>query len=149
MNLCDANVWLALALSRHVHHNTARRWFESVTQPGTVLFCRSTQQTLLRLLTNSTVLAPYGNPPLTNAEAWKVHQALVDDDRVALRIDEPAHLQSHWRTFAVRDTASTKLWMDAYLAAFAIAAGFRLVTTDAAFRQFAGLKLLVLEGLSP
>jgi predicted nucleic acid-binding protein len=34
--------------------------------------------------------------------------------------------------------------MDAYLAAFAITAGLRLVTTDTAFRQFAGLDHLIL-----
>jgi predicted nucleic acid-binding protein len=34
--------------------------------------------------------------------------------------------------------------MDAYLAAFAIMAGLRLVTTDIAFRQFAGLDHLIL-----
>jgi predicted nucleic acid-binding protein len=34
--------------------------------------------------------------------------------------------------------------MDAYLTAFAITAGLRLVTTDIAFRQFAGLDYLML-----
>jgi predicted nucleic acid-binding protein len=34
--------------------------------------------------------------------------------------------------------------MDAYLAAFALASQYRMVTTDAAFRQFRGLDLLVL-----
>lgn len=145
MNLCDANVWLALALSRHVHHRTARRWFQTVAEPGSILFCRATQQTLLRLLTNSSVLAPYGNPPLTNAQAWKAYEAFTADDRVALRIDEPAHLESHWKRLAARDAASPKLWMDAYLAAFAITADLRLVTTDVAFWQFVGLDPLVLE----
>jgi len=145
VNLCDANVWLALALSRHVHHRTARRWFEAVAKPRTILFCRATQQTLLRLLTNASVLAPYGNPPLTNAQAWRAYEAFVADDRVTLRIDEPPHLESRWKRFAARDTASPKLWMDAYLAAFAITAGLRLVTTDIAFQQFAGLDHLVLE----
>ena len=41
----------------------------------------------------------------------------------------------------MRGTASPKLWMDAYLAAFALAGGCRMVTTDAAFKQFAGLDL--------
>jgi uncharacterized protein len=35
--------------------------------------------------------------------------------------------------------------MDAYLAAFAIAGGHQLVTTDKAFKQFQGLDLLVLS----
>ncbi len=145
MNLCDANIWLALALSRHIHHKKARRWFQSVAEPRTILFCRATQQTLLRLLTNSSVLAPYGNPPLTNAQAWKAYEAFAADDRVALRIDVPPQLESRWKQLAARHTASPKLWMDAYLAAFAITGGLRLVTTDDAFRQFAGLDHLVLE----
>ncbi|MBI3924942.1 MAG: hypothetical protein HY319_05325 [Armatimonadetes bacterium] len=37
-----------------------------------------------------------------------------------------------------------ELWMDAYLAAFAIAGGSRIVTTDFAFKQFPGLDLLIL-----
>jgi uncharacterized protein len=28
--LCDSNVWLALALSDHVHHGPTREWLESV-----------------------------------------------------------------------------------------------------------------------
>ena len=39
--------------------------------------------------------------------------------------------------------------MDAYLAAFALAGRYSMVTTDAAFRQFRGLDLLVLGILIP
>lgn len=60
MILCDSNVWLALALSDHTCHPVARDWLESVAEPRSVLFCRPTQQTVLRLLTNAAVLAPYG-----------------------------------------------------------------------------------------
>ena len=145
MNLCDSNVWLALALSKHVHHGRAKRWFEGVDEAASVAFCRQTQQTVLRLLTNAAVLAPYGNAPLSNREAWEVLEALMGDDRVVFA-NEPAGLESRWSDFALRDTASPKLWMDAYLAAFAAAAQHRMVTTDAAFRQFAGLEVLVLGG---
>ncbi len=144
MDLCDSNVWLALALSMHAHHAAAREWFEAVADPRSVLFCRATQQTFLRLLTNASVLSPYGNPPLTNRQAWEAYQALLADDRIAFRSEEPAGLEAQWRRFAVRETASPKIWMDAYLAAFALAGGYRMVTTDAAFRQFRGLDLELL-----
>ena len=39
--------------------------------------------------------------------------------------------------------ASPKLWMDAYLAAFAIAGGCQLVTTDQGFAQFPSLRCLL------
>lgn len=144
MNLCDSNVWLALALSAHVHHTVARDWLDTVDEPATVLFCRATQQAFLRLLTNAAVLAPYGNPPLTNSEAWAAYETLVADDRIIFRAEEPAGIESRWKELAARDTASPKLWMDAYLAAFALTAGYRMVTNDSIFRQFGGLDLLVL-----
>lgn len=144
MVLCDSNVWLALALSKHVHHSAARDWLEAVEEPASVHFCRATQQTLLRLLTNASVLSPYGNPPLTNRAAWSAYEAFLTDDRIAFRADEPAGLEPLWEELAVRGTASPKLWMDAYLAAFALAGRYRMVTTDAAFRQFRRLDLLVL-----
>lgn len=70
---------------------------------------------------------------------------MIADDRIVLRSDEPAGLEAHWRTYAARESASPKLWMDAYLAAFAISDGYRMVTTDTAYRQFEGLDLHLLS----
>jgi uncharacterized protein len=142
--LCDNNIWLALALSGHLHHPDARDWLETVVEPGSIFFCRATQQAFLRLLTNTAVLAPYGNPPLTNRQAWSAYEALLADERIVFRGQETPGLELQWMEFALRDTASPKLWMDAYLAAFALGGGYRLVTTDTAFRQFSGLDLLLL-----
>ncbi|MEX0782811.1 MAG: TA system VapC family ribonuclease toxin [Dehalococcoidia bacterium] len=146
--LADANVWVALAVERHVHHEVARRWLGSVEPAEGVLFCRATQQALLRLLTTSAVMAPHGRDPLTNDEAWAVLAAFLRDDRISVRLDEGQGLDAAWRRFAGRPSASPKLWMDAYLAAFAIAGGYRLVTADRAFRQFQGLDVVIL-GESP
>jgi len=145
VRLCDSSVWLALALSKHIHHTTARNWLETIVEPASVLICRATQQAFLRLLTNTAVLAPYGNPPLTSQEAWRAYEALLADDRIVFRAEEPAGLDHHWKQFALWNTASPKLWMDAYLAAFALAGGCGMVTTDAAFRQFRGLDLVLLD----
>ncbi len=144
MILCDSNVWLALALSKHTHHTAARDWLGTIEEPASVFFCRATQQSFLRLLTNASVLAPYGNPPLTNREAWSAYEAFLADDRIACRADEPVGVEPSWKELAVGRTASPKLWRDAYLAAFARAGRYSLVTTDAAFRQFRGLDLVVL-----
>lgn len=146
MILCDSNLWLALALSKHVHHGAARTWLKTVADVRSTFFCRATQQAFLRLLTHAAVLAPYGNPPLTNRQAWHAYEALLADDRIVFRADEPAGLDVRWKQFALRGTASPKLWMDAYLAAYALAGGHRLVTTDVAFRQFRGLDLELLGG---
>lgn len=49
------------------------------------------------------------------------------------------------RPFASCPTVSPKLWMDAYLAAFAVTAGLTMVTIDVGFRQFSGLGQIVLD----
>jgi toxin-antitoxin system PIN domain toxin len=140
VDLCDSNVWLSLALSKHVHHDAARDWLADVEEPRSILFCRATQQSLLRLLTTASVFRPYGNAPLTNRQAWTVCEAFLDDERIVLQKQEPEGLDARWKQLAIRATASPKLWMDAYLAAFALAANYRLVTTDTAFKQFGGLR---------
>jgi uncharacterized protein len=144
VNLPDTNVWLALALTKHVFHAAAIDWFAAQQTERSILLCRATQQSLLRLLTTDAVMQPYGVPPLTNANAWKVHDDLLSDRRIAWAA-EPNGIDAYWKTFANCATASPKLWMDAYLAAFAAAAGHRLITTDKAFRQFKGLDHIVLE----
>ena len=144
MLLCDTNVWLALALSKHGHHDSARGWLDTIDERAVIHFCRATQQSFLRLLTNRTVLGAYGNAPLTNDEAWSVYAALLADDRITMAGQEPSGLEAAWRSFAVRPSASPKVWMDAYLAAFASTGGYELVTTDTDFRQYQGVALRLL-----
>jgi toxin-antitoxin system PIN domain toxin len=141
--LCDANVWIALAVAEHEFHALATSWFGTVVAPQSVFFCRTTQQGFLRLLTNPAVFAGYGLPGLTNREAWAAYEALMADERIAFA-DEPRDIERLWRDFGARRTAAQKLWTDAYLAAFALAGGMQFVTTDRAFRQFRGLDLLLL-----
>lgn len=144
MDLCDSNIWLALALSGHGHHRTARGWLDTVQEPASIYFCRATQQTLLRLMTHATVLGAYGNKPLTNLQAWNAYQAFLQDGRIAFAAHEPPGLENQWKRLAARKSASPKLWMDAYLAAFALAGGYRLISNDRAFRQFEDLDLVLL-----
>jgi uncharacterized protein len=142
--LVDSNVWLALTLTKHIFHATAQEWLEACTETGEVLFCRSTQQAFLRLLTTRAVLGAYGNPPLSNAEAWEVYEAYCADKRIA-EVEEPSNLGPLWRRFSEADVASPKKWMDAYLAAFAMAGGYELVTTDEDFRQYEQANVRVLQ----
>ncbi len=98
---------------------------------------------MLRLLTTTGVMAVYGIPSLSNAAAWSVYEQFVADDRITFHA-EPVRLDAMWKKLAARKTSSPKLWMDAYLAAFAIMGGMQLVTTDKAFTQFPGLDVLVI-----
>ena len=144
MILPDTNIWLALALSKHDFHFAAGDWFAAQSAPGSVLFCRSTQQSFLRLLTSGQVMRRYGLPPLSNAGAWQVLEGFMADSRIQW-VAEPAGVEAQWKALATRRTASPKLWMDAYLAAFAMVGGHQLVTNDQAFKQFQKLDAVVLS----
>ena len=139
-HLFDANVFLAASIEAHAHHHQAREWVESIDLPSILGFCRVTEMSCLRLLTQPIA---EGFRPLTNRDAAAVYLAWRRDERVEM-MDEPTGLFEFWPRLALRDDCSPKLWTDAYLAAFAIAGGCRLVTFDGAFRQFegAGLDLL-------
>lgn len=142
--LPDTNVWLALALSGHPQHDLARRWWDGVEGRGSVLMCRATQQSVLRLLTTAAVFVPLGDQPLTNTEAWAVVDALAADDRVVTVSIEPSRTPLLWREYSSVPASAPKTWMDAYLAAFSRAADATLVTVDGAFRSYAELDLLLL-----
>ena len=146
MNLCDQNFWLALVLPPHEHHAVARQWWESLAgEPA--LFCRSTQQGFLRLLTTPAVFAFYNLPPRTQNQAWKIYDQLRANPGCGF-LSEPENMDDLWRQLSARNSASPKLWMDAYLAALAIARDCTVVTFDKGFRQFesSGLRLKLLAG---
>ncbi len=141
-HLCDSNVCLALSVEQHVHHAKAAEWFGALTEADTAVFCRATRISFLRLLTQK--IAP-DFVPLTNRAAWAVLDQLMADDAAGFE-SEPQGLDFVWRQLTERDASSPKLWMDAYLAAFAIAGGLRMVTLDKDFLNFEshGLDLLLL-----
>ena len=143
MTLADSNIWLALTLSKHIFHATTQAWLAAHPKSAKILFCRSTQQSYLRLLTTRAIVAPFGVPPLTNDDALLAYQGWMANSRIDY-VDEPVGVEVIWKKLAQRNSASPKVWMDAYLAAFAIAGNFQFVTTDNDFKQFKGLNLLVL-----
>ncbi len=142
-HLCDSNVLLALAVGQHAHHVLAKGWFDALAAADTVLFCRATRISFLRLLTQK--IAP-DYEPLTNLKAWEVIDELMTDVAIGVE-EEPYGLDPVWRRLSECGAPSPKVWMDAYLAAFAITAGLRLVTLDKDFRNFesSGLDLLLLR----
>ncbi|MBS1937134.1 MAG: type II toxin-antitoxin system VapC family toxin [Bacteroidetes bacterium] len=141
--LPDVNVWFALSQVQHQHHGAAQAWLQGVHAPDKVAFCRPTQQGLLRLSSTAAIMALYGTGPITNVAAWRNYGVWLTDPVIEFA-DEPLHLGPAWEKFGAVRSASPKLWMDAYLAAFAVAGNFTLVTTDRAFKQFKGLDILVL-----
>ena len=97
---------------------------------GAILFGRFTQLALLRLLTTEAVT---GRDVLTMRAARDLYDQCCADERIAF-LAEPDSLDLRLRNFSTNRHASPKIWADAHLAAFASAAGLKLVTFDKAFR---------------
>ena len=132
----DINVWLAIAVSGHVHHRQAAAWYQEVN-PEQVFFCRLTQLGLLRLLTSQAVMGP---DVLTQRHAWTIYdQFIANGIRLA---HEPADVEEEMRLLTGQPRSSPKLWADAYLAAFAKQHGARLITFDKALASMTNSVLL-------
>lgn len=127
----DINFWLALVVKQHVFNGPASAWWEQ--NPFDVIgFCRFTQLSLLRLLTNAAVMK---GEPLTNRQAWKTFENLLTDERVQFLPEWPT-LDSVFKAYSNIDQPATKLWSDAYLAAYASVNSATLVTFDKGFAKY-------------
>jgi toxin-antitoxin system PIN domain toxin len=138
LNFLDANVWLALSWRRHMHAETAARWFESAGH-GQFFLCRFTQLAVLRLLTTEKIL---GVDTHTMASAWDVLDQIQVDERISF-LPEPEGIDLDFRSRSSLKSRSPKIWADAYLLAFASVAGLKLVTFDRALHG-RGADVLVL-----
>lgn len=141
--LLDINTWIALSLDAHPQHRPARLWYDQTPlQRGDLVFCRQTELGFLRLITQAAVMARCGVEPLSNTEAIEFLDSLCADPAVS-REDEPPATRSLWLQLAQGPLPSPNVWMDAYLAAFAISLGAELVTFDRGFQTLEkhGLRL--------
>src|SRR5205807_941673 len=103
-------------------------------------FCRMTQQGFLRLATNPVVLKA---DTVSLDGAWQLYDTMLTDARIAFA-DEPAGLDPHWRRLTRGSTFSPHVWNDAFLAAFALAGNYEVVTFDKGFARYPGLKSTIL-----
>ncbi len=130
LNFLDANVWLALLWGRHIHSEKAKEWFEGSAEER-FLFCRITQMTVLRLLTTQAVM---GKDVKKMNEAWDLWDHVCADDRIEI-VSEPEAVEREFRKLSPLKSSSPKVWVDAYLLAFASVAGLKLVTFDRGLRS--------------
>jgi hypothetical protein len=138
--LVDVNVWLALLVIQHEHHDLARKWFDSLAA-GEAGLCRIVQLAIIRLLANRSIMGVHA---VSAGAAWTLTEKLLEDERVDF-VSEPSGVDSVLPALLNYPIPTGKLVTDAYLAAFAIAASRRLVTLDRGFRQFRGLDVDLLE----
>ena len=145
-SLFDTSVWIAAVFTTHPFHSQAQQALHDTTPGHPAVFCRSTHQSFLRLASTLALLKTYGAEAMTNHDALVALKSLLALPRVCER-EEHAGVVALWHRLASRKTASPKVWMDAYLAAFAISGRLRLVTLDHDFKSYAtqGLDLLLLN----
>jgi len=131
----DLNVWVALSVARHSHHETAWKWLRWLGRETQLVFSRYTQIGLLRLLTNQSVM---GDRVLTLRQAWHVYDRWLDDPRVDF-YPEPREIDGAFRqtTAAFGEAHASKSVGDCYLLAYAKQSGATLVTFDAALEAHA------------
>jgi uncharacterized protein len=142
-DLLDVDVWLSLSIPDHVHHVRARRYWDSEAADQRVLN-RVIALAILRLLTDSRT---FGAAALDAAAARRVLRSWLGTRGVAFAADPPQldDALDHWAdALDIRG----RDWTDAYLAAFATAGGYRLVSFDAGFARYPGLAWLHLESAS-
>ena len=143
--LIDTNVWVAATFPSHEFHAVSLAAIEAATSLRPAYFCRSTEQNFLRLATSPRLLAHYGAEGTTNRSALAALNVL--QARANVRVcEEPTGTVALWHRLAACDAASPKVWMAAYLAAFAITGGLQYVTLDRDFKSYQaqGLKLVLL-----
>jgi toxin-antitoxin system PIN domain toxin len=145
--LLDINTWIALTLETHPHHHAARAWYGEVNLlDGDLVFCRQSELGFLRLVTQEAVMRRCGAAPLSNAEAAEFLSTVYEDPAVS-RADEPFATRTLWLELAAGPQSAPNVWMNAYLAAFAIGLGGEMVTFDRGFTSYQkrGLNLRLLH----
>jgi toxin-antitoxin system PIN domain toxin len=137
VDLLDASVWLPLSAPDHVHHARAREYWSSEGW-AQAAFCRITALALLRHLSNPRVI---GAAALDGAAAWRALATWLALPEVVL-LPEPAGVDEYLAEWSADLNLRSGHWTDAYLAAFARAAGCRLVAFDGDFDRYRGLDFL-------
>jgi uncharacterized protein len=141
VDLPDLNVWLALACPDHSHHRQAVRYWEQQAAEQ-VLFCTVTALGLVRLVCQPKLM---GAAVKTAGEASALLEAFCMQPGVSMASAEP-HGWDVFHQLLRSGELPARLCTDAYLAALAMANGWRLVSFDRDFERFEGLERLALPG---
>ncbi|MEB3296306.1 MAG: TA system VapC family ribonuclease toxin [Cyanobacteriota bacterium] len=137
IDLPDLNVWLALTWPLHPQHLRARHYWQAEAGER-VVFCTATALGLVRLLCRESVM---GEAVLTPVAAGEVLERLCSQTGVGFG-GEPSDGWDVFHALLRKGTVPSQHCTDAHLAALAIVNGWRLVSFDAEFEPFAGLKWL-------
>lgn len=136
-DLPDVNLWVAMTTPHHEFHEAAKAyWEQESVEP--IVFCRTTALGLVRVCAGKNAT---GGKPLTFLDSWGRYLHWRADVDVQLWNDPP-NVEHALQNLIEAGVVTSKSSTDAYLAAFAISAGLRLVSFDKDFERFPGLDLL-------
>ena len=136
MILVDANVLLYAEDRQSPHHGAAREWWDAqLSGASPVCLCWTVLGAFIRIATNPNVF----EHPLTLDQALSRVQSWMDQPCTRL-----VHAtERHWTVFRkmlVEGQAVKNLVTDAHIAALAREHGCELISTDADFSRFPGVK---------
>ena len=144
--LFDTNIWIAVVFKKHPFHRAAQQQLEQASPTQPAVFCRSTEQSFLRFATNDRLLKFYDVASTNNSAALAMLHQLQAMPQVRAD-EEPPGTTMLWHSLAATETPSPRVWMDAYLAAFAISGGLQFLTADKDFNAYQrhGLALTLVD----
>jgi toxin-antitoxin system PIN domain toxin len=140
IDLLDVGVWVALSTTEHPMRRAAAAYWQAESAP-TLAFSRVTMLGLVRLLTNRTFA---GGAPLSLDESWHTYATWRSQAEVVLA-PEPSDCERVLKTWLDGRIVGPATFHDAYIAAFAVSGGYRLVTFDRDFSRFPDLDCLLLS----
>lgn len=136
MHLVDANVLLYAVNPASAHHAAARRWLDrSLSESEPVGFAWTVLLAFLRLATSTSVFPR----PLATADAVAAVRDWLSQPTALVVEPTVRHLDVLAGLLAESGTAGN-LVADAHLAALAVEYGAALVSFDADFGRYAGLR---------
>jgi len=145
-SLIDSNLWVALTFSGHPFHAEGQEMLSRFSKKNPANFCEATERSWLRLITTPAVQKSCQSKIVTNATALELRSLWMADPGIKFLNHEPEGTRELWHQLAGISSASPKVWMDAYLAAFAISGEMPFLTLDRDFQKYEskGLNLSLL-----
>jgi toxin-antitoxin system PIN domain toxin len=137
MYLVDANVLIYATNSRTAHHQVARGWLDGQLcgHPQSVGLPWPSLLAFVRIVTNPRI----HKAPLSTADAWESVEDWVS--RQAAWVPVPTTRHQYFLGEIIRTTQpSGNFVMDAHVAALAMEHGLTVVTADAGFGRFTGVR---------
>ena len=138
MRLLDVNVLVYSAIESSPQHAKVLRWLETRLSNGDekLAFPWETITGFVRIVSNPKIFSD----PWSVSNAWEQVEKWLSSPAAWIPVPTPRHIE-YLRKFMQMKGMGSKLVADAQLAALACEHGLTLVSADANFRKFDGLRV--------